>query len=343
MIGKTFLTRSGAILLALTATAACSGDPSEHVAAANAALEQNKPQEARLHAMNAVRAAPGDDATRLTHARVMLALGDGAAALNSLEQVADSALPAGERRMMQAEALILQDKYGEAQALFAGEDPENLSPDELALLALAHAGDETLWEHRMLLAEGLSRNPEHPDLTALLGQLMLEQDDIDKAAEAARRGLAAAPKHYRVLLLNGKVAIAQGDLRGARRFYAKASELFPADPIAPANVIGLDLDLGEKQRAAILLAQELKEHPNVPFLQFQNARLAFAKGDLTTARNALIKVEKLLPDFAPAALLSGRVAMAEGRREFAISELGRALALSPDDGEARRLLAQLKS
>lgn len=76
--------------------------------------------------------------------------------------------------------------------------------------------------------------------------------------------------------------------------------------------------------------------------RYEYARSAFEENDFEAAADLARQVLELAPDFAAARALLGRAAAELGRREEALEELGRALALEPDDALGVRLdLARL--
>jgi predicted TPR repeat methyltransferase len=65
--------------------------------------------------------------------------------------------------------------------------------------------------------------------------------------------------------------------------------------------------------------------------RYEYARAAAEEGDHAAAADLARQVLEMVPDFAPARALYGRALAALGRRNEAVDELARALALEPDD------------
>jgi Tfp pilus assembly protein PilF len=332
-------------LFALLLLTACGApDPGTEAIKAQQALAANQFNTARVHVLNALQAEPDNRDYRLLHARIMLGLGDGQSARTSLERLPKDFPSAAQYRALHARALRAAGAPDAAIALFAGvSDLGRLSAEEIQALAWAHYDRGTLTTNYAVITAGLAKYPGDPQLLLLAGRLAKAAGEQDKAQRFAQQALAKGKDDFEVLLFNGEMAIARSDLTAARRHYARAAQSNPDSALPIANVIGIDLDTGQYDTAREALSGAVKKYPQHAFLRFQEARMAYHDRKWKQSRDALLIVEKTLPEFAPAILLSGKLAVAEKRREFALSELGRAQALDPANREAAQLIAQLQN
>lgn len=139
---------------------------------------------------------------------------------------------------------------------------------------------------------------------------------------------------------------AKGDLlrlrhqdRDALAAYARASELEP-QAIAPRlAIVALLIEGNDRDRAAAELKRAREIAPGNLLLRYLDALLDFRAGRLAPAQDKLLQVLKGAPDYPPAQLLAGAVALMSGQRETAINHLTRYLEQQPDHPYARKLLA----
>ena len=328
---------SSAVLLG-----ACSSGSETSYAEAEAAYERHHFRTARVHLANILAEGVADDKTHLLYAKLMLELGDGISAETSLAKLSEKALSPDERRAMLAHSYILQGKPEKAAQIIGKVDADRLTEQDYRMLVWS------LWERGELLGNsavmerGLAKYPQSASLNIFAGRLALDQQDAAQAQFYAEKGLKSDPKDYEALILNGRIAIAGGDLAAARGHYANAHGNYPDHAVPLANMVGLDIDLGDLKSAEKALKIGMAKHPRFPFMLFQKARLDFEKGDYETARLAVEEASAAYDGYWPIVMLTAQIEEKLGNREFAIREMSRVVANDPGNAEAAKLLARWK-
>ncbi len=142
----------------------------------------------------------------------------------------------------------------------------------------------------------------------LWGAALMRHGRHDRAAEQFRRALEIDPAHEMTHELWGTMLEAGGDLEGAVEHYRRAVEIFPDLRSAHLRLAGVLDKLGR--------AEEASEHRGLA-----------AASDPETPRRYLYL---------------GRALLRAGRPAAAITELEKAIEATPDDAEARALLAEAR-
>ncbi|MDP4605443.1 MAG: tetratricopeptide repeat protein [Erythrobacter sp.] len=324
-------------------TSACSPATEGSLAEATRAYEQGDFAAARDQLAGLFASGGASDQAYLLQLRLMLDLGNGYAALAAIEKLPEAAFDATQRRVATAHAQLLLGKPQEALGLYDGADPARFAEADfrMVLWALRELGEDDEFASGMDLA--LERHPNSPDLNAMAGEQLIRLGLPDEAAAYAATALKHGPENYEALLINGRVAIAGGDLPRAMQHYAKAAKLYPFQATPHANVAGLQLDLGKVEEAGKTLAGALRDHPEHPFLQWQQARYALAKKDIAAARFALEKARRSFTDNGEFVLLSAQVEEQAGNPVLAVAEYRRYLQMQGSNPDVEARIARLES
>lgn len=332
-----------AFAVASSLISACSPAPEASLAEATRAYEQGDFIAARNQLAGVFASGDANDQAYLLQMRVMLDMANGYAALAALEKLPESALDAAQRRVATAHAQLLQGKPQEALGLYEGVEPASFSEADfrMVLWALREVGQDEEFANGMDLA--LERFPDSPDINAMAGEQLIRLGNPNDAVVYAERALKHGPANYEALLTNGRVAIAKGNLTRAMQHYAEAARLYPFHATPHANVAGLQLDLGKVEEAGKTLAGALRDHPDHPFLQWQQARFALAKQDIGAARLALEAARRSFSNNAEFALLSARIEEQAGNPVLAAAEYRRYLKIQGPNPEIQALIARLES
>ena len=257
------------------------------------ALEHGDTRLARLVLQDHLQQFPDDAEARRGLARLLLDLGQGAAALRELQHLAGVRGGLERSPDLQSEigrALLMS---GQFQRVIASLDPGAAGEDSAlaaelrAQLGEAHLG---LGEHaaaRSHLHGALER--DGGNTRALLGLALLAstEGDLEAARQRIRQALDADPGSALAWELEAELAQRQGDLPAAEAAYARAIALSPS-----------------------------------PWLtRFKRATLRLTAGDLTAARDELDAIAAQHPDFPGLTLGAGWIALVEGRPAAALESL----------------------
>jgi len=128
---------------------------------------------------------------------------------------------------------------------------------------------------------------------------------------------------------------AEGDLRGAVRWYTEALRVAPGNAEALNNMGVAFLDLGDAREAVRCYREALRYSPGYP-LAHNNLATALARlGETESAIRGYSEALRLKPDYAEARANLAKLLAAEGRLDEAVREYREALRLRPDDADTR--------
>jgi len=335
--------RLGISLTLLTGLAACAqSSPSEHYRAAEEAYNRSAFKEARVHLANALADDSNKPQYNLLLAKLMLSLGDGIAAQSALKKLDKDKLAAVDRHIMASHAYILRDQPDKAIEEIDKIAKAQWTDQAYRMKIWAYLVMGTINDHFTLVDEALEKFPNNADLLVLNGEYALFRRDQYDAEQQAKAAIKINPNHYGALMLRGQSALLDEELKIARKYFAMASKIRPENAVPLTHIASIDLDGGYLENAEKLIGTASTKQDKLPLLILQKARLAYLRDNLEKARNILQDEKNSLDSFAAAAFLSGKIAFQLGNREFAITELNRALILNPDEQDAKLLLNAIK-
>lgn len=149
---------------------------------------------------------------------------------------------------------LQQEKWSDAEALFA-EALRHSTADDRAQSGFA----EVLWQRQQAgeatrhMLEAAELSGGNPDYLVRLGQMYLEQNDFEKAAQQADSALQSHRSHAAAWTLKADVLRRQGKLDQAIEHYHRALIHQPDSPLAQIAVAELYRSIGRPQRALATL------------------------------------------------------------------------------------------
>lgn len=331
---------TGLALLALIVVLAAGGGSSEGAfARAEAAAAAGDMRTARVEAMNAVEAEPGNPAAWRLLARSQIALGDMQAALTTTYRARNAGIAPGMLRDLTAEAALGTGDGARALEESAAADVAPAFRAEVARvrgLALFHAGDGA--GAATAFDESIALDADNPRLWRDIAIFRRDSGDLAGAIEAADHALELAPDLPSVLLLKGRLARSQYGPAASLGWFDRAVEI---DPLAIGARLERAATLGDLGRMQAMLADTravLERDPeNANALYLQAVLAARARED-AIARH-LIEVIGGALDWMPGMqLLEAALDLRSANYEAAISRLEALLAEQPTNRAARRLL-----
>ncbi|CAI8933781.1 XrtA/PEP-CTERM system TPR-repeat protein PrsT [Methylocaldum szegediense] len=329
--------------LLLTATIGCNAasaekDPLEQ---ARNYLRKGESKAAVIELKNALQANPENADARVLLGESYLKLGDGPSAAKELEKARDLGAPKESWIVSLARAYLLQDK---PKAVL-----DQISPDErlndmlraqiLGIRGLAHILLKQTEQAKESFDAALKFDSKASD--ALLGLAMLEaqQKRYKQAIEYANQSIAADSKNVNAWIVLGETKRLSGDLQGAADAFTKALDLQPFDIRARLGRATAYLASNKADEAQKDINEVRKSAGEVPLALYLEAVIAFQKGALQEAEDALVKVTGALPDHLPSRLLLGVVAYRQGKYESAENNLAQYVRTFPEQLPAAKLLA----
>lgn len=233
-------------------------------------------------------------------------------------------------------------RLGEAQQYFRQALAEKPHATEviLALIRiLEDIGQKA--EVQDLVAEGLRRDPRHPQLLYLAGTSALQRGDYSSAAAHLEEAVKVRPDWVEALNALGVALLHLGRRAEARLFYQEVNRLDPGNADAAVNLALLLGEEGERDRAIALLRDVVQRDPRHPRASLTLARFLHEAGN---TQEALAIVEKVLeqnPNDPEARNDAGRYRYWLGDYAHSEQDLLFSLNHRGDDPETLRLLGNL--
>jgi tetratricopeptide (TPR) repeat protein len=306
-------------LLAVLALAVCIGLGSlvpiyylraeAHFRAAEKALEKYRFREAREHLAHCLEVWPKNVEVRLLAARLARQTREFDQADEHLK--ACRLLQGGTDERVALEQVLVRAQRGETEAVFAHcrsliEREHPASPLILEALAQGYLRSYRLREAEHCLDLWLSRQPENPQALFIRAWVHEHWDRTEDAVETYRRTLQANPEHDE-----------------ARLHLVRAL---------------LDTGMGAEAGSHLeTLARRLPDHPAVLVYR---GRSRFLEGDVEAADRLLEQAVTRFPRFAEGHAALGNLAYQKGQLARAEEALRRAVALAPGDYPNRHQLYQ---
>ena len=164
---------------------------------------------------------------------------------------------------------------------------------------------------------------------------------LQQACELYRNAVSVAPGHARAHLNMGIVLAALADTDGAARAYQSVLKIDPLHAFGNYNYARLAYLRGDFTTAETLVSQALETRPDFPDALVVLSNVQDVLGDTAAATHTMEAALRLHPDYAGAWVNLATLLHKLARSEDAEEAVHRALALEPDNVEALRLLSLL--
>lgn len=172
-----------------------------------------------------------------------------------------------------------------------------------------------------------------------LARLAIVERDLPKAVEIMDAVVARHPDDVPALLLKAGAEVRLGRLKAAAETYQNAIAVAPSDPRPHAGLIPIfvaEKNLGE---AEAHLAALKKLVPGAAMTDYARALVSFVKHDMSQARDAIRRAIEASSDDPATLTLGGSIEFELGNYSIAEKDLSKAVSLSPEQVQPRRLLA----
>ena len=319
----------------LLSLAACSTDPGEHLRAAQQAMSDNKPALAVIELKNAVQKDPQLASAWSLLGQIRLAEGDLEIGLEELEKAL-----AIDPQDQSARLAWLRTKNAlgrSDEVLTELDDAASLTPEFAVTLGDAKFAtgsvDEAveLYEQGEHLAEGQYG----------LAQVAHLSNDLNTALAYLETAVEMDPRFRNALLYKGEMELQLEDGDAAAETFAAAKRL-RGNPIPPrmgmvrAELVRGDLDAADQNASALISVGRKYAQGH-----YMKALVKYRKQELEAAEDALLNVQKFSRDHLPGLYLMGVVQASLGNLDRAVRNLERYIALEPENGSVRKLLASV--
>jgi len=341
---------SVSLLLALLVTA-CGYfglDEDQLLQRARQYMQEREYKAAAIEVRNTLQKNPDNAEARYLLGEITLDYGDYTTAEREFRLADLAGWGDGLARIGRARALLELNLF---QDLVHGVELENgysdtVKADLLALRAAAEAGMEETDRARTTLSEAVALDPEAFQVFMTQVQLLLDEDDLQAAADAIDSALEKYPGNPELLLLQAQIELVDGDISTGKQIL---QTIIDSDPPGFMSIYGVNARLNLVQQ--LILEENLEEArpylaplfgrtANAPYTNYLGGLLAFALGDYDLAEQRLLKVLKVAPDHEPTRLLFATVNYAQQDYEQAAYFLSKYLAVNPGHLAARKLLGR---
>ncbi|MBS1214314.1 MAG: hypothetical protein H6R26_2931, partial [Proteobacteria bacterium] len=208
--------------------------------------------------------------------------------------------------------------------------PEFVTPSEAVEAALEFYRQGRLAEARLLYERILEVEPDNPDALHFFGLLRHQLGARSEGIALLRGAVAAAPKYAAAHSNLGNMLLEEGDLEGAEQAYRDALECDP-ELVQTKNNLGLLLRRrGHREAAESIYREVIAQAPEEPLAYSNLAHLLSEIGRVDEAAMLLGKAVQLNPEFAEGFHNLGHVLSLRNQPEAAAEAYRRAVELGAD-------------
>ena len=339
------------LLAALLASAAgCDAFRSKEarIEQARAAMAVGDYRAASIELKGVLDSDPDNAEARLALAEASLAVGDAEAADKEIRRALAAGLPPEKAAALQGRVMLA---LGQAAELLQRLNDRSLPVQEPewsvlkadALVTVGETGSaETLYRSI------LGAHPEHVRATVGLALAAAVQGREQEALDLLARFLDAHPGAAEAWLLRGEILSRASRYSEAQSAFEQASsELgrglgLPQQLSALTGLADAQLARGANDEARATLQRMRSLAGGATQTRMITARLALIDQDYASAVAQLQPVARAAPNFAPARFMLGAALLAQGNLEQAESHLSAVVQMTPENVEARKLLAKTR-
>lgn len=288
----------------------------------------------------ALEAAPDNRDLLLLGGRIALEQGDYERAKARLGKLAELTPPMPLARVLLAKAQLLSSGGQAALKTMKGAPLD--SGEAYAVVAGANLAMGKGNDGVGLIEQGLAAFPKSPDLLAMKGEIALAVGDVAGAKQAANAAQAAAPQHIEAALLGAHVALAEHRTDDAAKILEDILKLRPDNVGALISLAAIRHDRGDTKAAEAMFARAAERlDGRSAFARYYLAQMAFDAGDVARAEKLVQGIPR--KDVPQAEMLNGLIAAKRGQPQQAIASLGYYLSHGQDDPRARLVLAGMQA
>lgn len=341
------IVRFSRFVVAVAMTAAIAGcspnDPDKFIASAETYLAKSNYPAAIIELKNALGKAPDNARARFLLGKASLDSGDPVAAATELRKALALKYSADDVYPLLARALM-QQGAPKNEMLELGNAPvqsAHAKAEIAAMIGMAYLGYGQPKDARAQVESALALEPANVYARLAQARVMTIESDLPGALQQVDAVLTTAPENFDAVMLKSELEIGLGRRGDAIRTLEHALTVRPGAIYARYLLAASLVQANELDRAAAQVEELKKGAPADPRTLHAIALLAFMRGDMTTALDAVQKSLQAAPDFLPARYLSGLVDLKRGAYAAAEQSLRTVVVKSPNDNGARIALAQV--
>jgi cytochrome c-type biogenesis protein CcmH/NrfG len=291
-----------------------------------ALLRMGEYRGARLALERALRLQPDQFDAAVTLAELNFGLGNGSRGLEVLQIAAR--LQPREFRVWLTMGKVLHDLGDFPKAIQAFERAQRLRPDDrdalLGLIGCLMASDQPD-QAEPWMTRALEKYPDDPRVLGLASRGAFDANRLDEAIAFADRALARDPRNLEALLTRARAHVVQSRWERALPDAESARAAYPNDLGSLQLLQKIQTKMGLTERAAVTQAERVRAQDRIALM------------------NQLNKEINLHPEDPKLRWRMGQTAWEAGSFLLASRCFGAALALDPNDQQARESLAALQA
>ncbi len=226
--------------------------------------------------------------------------------------------------------------------------PQQLKSDLTVLACHAYERQGKLTKAKSLLNDQLKEDPDHLGLQLTLINLMLDSDELVKAAALLRQLETSHSDSPEVIQLRGKLFNKQGEPERAIALYERASELSQDNPAILRTLAASYAEAGRYSQAQKILTKLQAQSPNDVLNKLLQARVLALTNQKEEADDVLRELSELFSliedgsDYQRTRLsvIAGIVAYINRNYELAVTELSRYMSATEPTPEILSVITQ---
>lgn len=305
--------------------------------------EQKLRTEAIIRLKSLIQKRPSLGDARLLLADQLVAEGDLLGAKAEYQRAIDNGAAADAVVPKLARAMLLTGQGGQVNVQYGNERLGNPKADAdlKSVVAMARLAQGDVQGATAITDEALKAVPEHAGALLMQVRVAVKQGDLPKAASLADALLARHPHDAEALATRAELWLLQPTGRErAQQTFAQALEVDPKHVHALARMVSLALASGDVEGAKKYQRRLRQAGPKLLITEQQEATIAYSAGDYAAAREKFQWLLRVAPDNLVYLLLAGQNDMQLGAFIQAESMFSKALALQPKNDTARGMLAR---
>lgn len=200
------------------------------------------------------------------------------------------------------------------------------------LLGVAYSKLGRYQEAYGVMVDNLRQNPSNPYTYFNLITLFVDTGELDKAAEAADRAVAALPQNAEALSMRGSIELSQSKTEDAYRDFAYAAQLSPGAPDPPFFMALADYRQSKFEEAVQVLTNAIASgivDSDIHYL-LAECLIRIDALDSATVLSELDRAIELNPNSVSARVLRGETLLESGHPQDALADLKIARKLEPN-------------
>ncbi|MBO6503332.1 MAG: DUF1476 family protein [Kordiimonadaceae bacterium] len=273
-------------------------------------------------------------------ARTYVSFGGGIAAEETIYRLHNRGYDEAKTALVLAQALVLQGKNAEAEAILAKNQAQ--TDEQYARLVLQ--GDIMLSLREFDQAEALYLAAVEAEPNSFRGYLAaalfyLQTGNLTEAAKFAEQASALEFDDPMVSYAQGMVARYSGRIADAKQHFLDAINANGSDTLSRLEVVGIMIAEGEFEAAQEQLDAIYAVAPINPVANYYSALILVRNQEFDQAEDLLLRTGDFTRDYPLAAQVYGFVSYELAKYSTAIPYLERALSFFPNDADTRLALA----